>query len=85
MPMLSTKPTERKCPTCNGTGFPPVKQPAEPGRKIYLPRCERCGGKGWVGSRTEPRWTGSLSYNFYIPGACKSCDDSTEATGGFHV
>jgi DnaJ-class molecular chaperone len=42
------KPTERKCPACNGTGFPPVKQPAEPSRKIYPPRCERCDGKGWI-------------------------------------
>jgi hypothetical protein len=33
MPTLSAKPIERKCPTCNGTGFPRVKQPAEPGRK----------------------------------------------------
>jgi hypothetical protein len=31
-----------------GTGFPPVKQPAQPGRKIYPARCERCDGKGWV-------------------------------------
>ena len=42
------KPTERKCPACNGTGYPTVKQPAKPGRKIYPARCERCDGKGWV-------------------------------------
>ena len=28
--------------------LPPVKQPAEPGRKIYAARCERCDGKGWI-------------------------------------
>jgi DnaJ-class molecular chaperone len=48
MPTFSAKPAERKCPACNGTGFPPVKQPAQPGRKIYPARCERCDGKGWV-------------------------------------
>jgi DnaJ-class molecular chaperone len=48
MPKLSTKPAELKCPACKGTGFPAVKQPAQPGRKIYPARCERCDGKGWV-------------------------------------
>jgi hypothetical protein len=51
MPMLSAKPTQFKCPTCKGTGFLAVKQPAEPGRKIYPARCERCDGKGWI---TQP-------------------------------
>jgi hypothetical protein len=37
---------ELKCPACNGTGFPPVKQPQQPGRKIYPARCLQCGGKG---------------------------------------
>jgi DnaJ-class molecular chaperone len=48
MPKLLAKPAESKCPACKGTGFPAVKQPAEPGRKIYPARCERCEGKGWV-------------------------------------
>jgi DnaJ-class molecular chaperone len=49
MPKLAAKPTEHKCTACKGTGFPAVKQPAQPGRKIYPARCERCDGKGWVG------------------------------------
>jgi DnaJ-class molecular chaperone len=48
MPKLSAKPAQFKCPACKGTGFVAVKQPAQPGRKIYPPRCERCDGKGWV-------------------------------------
>jgi DnaJ-class molecular chaperone len=48
MPTFSAKPAEFKCPACKGTGFPAVKQPAQPGRKIYPARCERCDGKGWV-------------------------------------
>jgi DnaJ-class molecular chaperone len=48
MPKLAAKPTEHKCPACKGTGFPPVKQPAQSGRKIYPARCERCDGKGRV-------------------------------------
>jgi hypothetical protein len=35
MKELSVKPTEHKCPACNGTGFPVVAQPADPVRKIY--------------------------------------------------
>ena len=37
---------EEICPACKGTGFLPViKQPA-PGKRIYGPRCTKCGGKG---------------------------------------
>jgi DnaJ-class molecular chaperone len=38
--------TEVKCSACNGTGFPAVAQPAQPGRKIYPPPCKLCFGKG---------------------------------------
>jgi DnaJ-class molecular chaperone len=48
MPKLAAKPTEHKCRACKGTGFPVVKQPAQPGRKIYPARCEKCDGKGWT-------------------------------------
>jgi DnaJ-class molecular chaperone len=44
----SEKPAERKCPKCNGTGFPAVAQPSRPDRKIYPVRCENCGGKGRI-------------------------------------
>jgi DnaJ-class molecular chaperone len=44
----ATKPAELKCPACNGTGYPAVKQPAELSRRIYAARCERCDGKGWI-------------------------------------
>jgi DnaJ-class molecular chaperone len=39
---------EQICPDCNGTGYPTLKQPAHPARRIYPPKCERCGGKGRV-------------------------------------
>jgi DnaJ-class molecular chaperone len=48
MKKLSTKPPEHKCPACNGTGFPVVMQPVQPGHKIYPVRCENCGGKGRI-------------------------------------
>jgi DnaJ-class molecular chaperone len=48
MQKLAAKPTEFKCPACKGTGFPAVTQPAQPNRKIYPARCERCDGKGWT-------------------------------------
>ena len=44
----SVKPTEHKCPACKGTGFPTVKQPLEPSRKIYPVQCKNCGGKGRI-------------------------------------
>jgi DnaJ-class molecular chaperone len=40
--------TEVICPTCHGTGFPPVAQPAQPGRKLYPAPCEQCLGKGRI-------------------------------------
>jgi len=49
--MQPAKPIERKCPACNGTGFPVVKQPVQPGRKIYPVQCKSCRGKGRI---TEP-------------------------------
>jgi DnaJ-class molecular chaperone len=48
MKTASPKLAERKCPACDGTGFPAVKQPVDPGRKIYPARCERCDGKGRI-------------------------------------
>ena len=42
--------TELKCSACDGTGFPKVAQPAQPGRKIYPPPCKWCLGKGRVRS-----------------------------------
>jgi DnaJ-class molecular chaperone len=45
MKPIKSNPNEEKCPACNGTGSPPFKQPV-PGRRIYLPPCKTCGGKG---------------------------------------
>jgi DnaJ-class molecular chaperone len=45
MKPIKSNPNEEKCPACNGTGFPTVKQP-DPGRRIYPPPCKTCGGKG---------------------------------------
>ncbi len=42
------KPTEHKCPACNGTGYPVVMQPVQPGRKIYPAPFKECGGKGRI-------------------------------------
>jgi DnaJ-class molecular chaperone len=39
---------EEICPACNGTGFLPVIKQPEPGKRIYAPRCTKCGGKGRV-------------------------------------
>jgi DnaJ-class molecular chaperone len=48
MKLIKSDVAEEICPACNGTGFVPViKQPA-PGKRIYAPRCTKCGGKGRV-------------------------------------
>ena len=39
---------ESKCGACQGTGFATVKQPAQPGRRIYPPRCAKCHGSGRI-------------------------------------
>jgi len=49
--------TEVKCPACDGTGFPTVAQPANPGRKIFPPACGQCLGKG----RITPAWRADLT------------------------
>jgi DnaJ-class molecular chaperone len=46
--MKSPKIKERVCPACNGTGYPVVKQPVQPGRRIYPVKCTSCDGKGKV-------------------------------------
>ena len=48
--MKQTKPDsiESKCARCHGTGFASVKQPAQPGRRIYPPRCSKCHGSGRI-------------------------------------
>jgi DnaJ-class molecular chaperone len=52
--MKKSKPKEAvaeiRCPACEGTGFSKVKQPDQPGRRIYPAPCEKCGGKGRVAS-----------------------------------
>jgi DnaJ-class molecular chaperone len=53
-----TKPTEHKCPACNGTGYPVVTRPVRPGRKIYPAPCKKCGGKGRI---TEDAYAGRKS------------------------
>jgi len=40
--------TETICPACDGTGAQMVKQPEQPGRKIYPAKCKECLGKGRI-------------------------------------
>jgi DnaJ-class molecular chaperone len=49
------KETEVECPACDGTGFPLVKQPKQPGRKIYPAPCKECFGKGRISSTGAAR------------------------------
>ena len=54
---------ESKCEACNGTRFPPVKQPSQPGRRIILrppgraaPSFHLTGFHHVLGSIFEERW-----------------------------
>jgi len=51
--MRGTISPERKCDACKGTGRSEVKQPTQPGRKIYPARCAECGGKGRIREPAE--------------------------------
>jgi len=43
--MRGSKIKERTCPACNGKGYPEVKQPTLPGRRIFRVKCKSCDGK----------------------------------------
>ena len=53
-------PAEQRCSACDGTGFPAVKQPAQPSLRIYTARCKACAGKGRIWKADAPelkkRW-----------------------------
>jgi DnaJ-class molecular chaperone len=51
--MRGSKIKEHTCPACNGTGFPIVMQPVQPGRKIYPVKCKSCHGKGKITELTR--------------------------------
>jgi hypothetical protein len=44
---------EVECPACNGTGLPKVKQPIEPGRRIFPAPCSWCLGKGRLATKLK--------------------------------
>ena len=50
---MTPKIKEHTCPACSGTGYPVVKQPVQPGRKIYPVKCKSCDGKGKVRMPSE--------------------------------
>ncbi|MGY4573403.1 hypothetical protein [Bradyrhizobium sp. USDA 3256] len=45
---MQPKIKEHMCPACNGTGFPAVTEPVQPGHKIYPVKCKVCEGKGKI-------------------------------------
>jgi DnaJ-class molecular chaperone len=47
-------PAEQRCLACDGAGFPAVKQPAQPGLRIYTARCKACAGKGRIWKADVP-------------------------------
>jgi DnaJ-class molecular chaperone len=39
---------EELCSACGGTGVTKVRQAAKPGRRVYPPKCGKCGGRGRI-------------------------------------
>jgi DnaJ-class molecular chaperone len=39
---------EELCSACDGTGLAKVRQQAKPGRRVYPPKCTKCGGRGRI-------------------------------------
>ena len=50
---MTPKIKEHTCTTCNGTGFPTVKQPMLATHKIYPVKCTACAGKGRIADSTN--------------------------------
>jgi DnaJ-class molecular chaperone len=50
---MTPKIKEHTCTTCNGTGFPKVKQPTLATHKIYPAKCTVCAGKGRIADSTN--------------------------------
>jgi DnaJ-class molecular chaperone len=46
---------EELCFACNGTGVAKVRQQAKPGRRVYPPKCAKCGGRGRILKRPAKR------------------------------
>jgi hypothetical protein len=47
---------EVECSACNGTGFPKVKQPVQPGRKyIHRPAIGVSERVGWLSKKNDRR------------------------------
>lgn len=51
---MKVKIREHICSACNGTGFPAVRRPVQPGRRIYPVKCKSCDGKGRIAD-DDPR------------------------------
>jgi hypothetical protein len=50
--------TEVICPACEGTGFQKVKQPTQPGRKLYPPKMRGMSRQGPnKETRRDVSWT----------------------------
>jgi len=46
---------EELCFACDGTGHAKVRRQAKPGRRVYPPRCAKCGGRGRTVKRVAKR------------------------------
>jgi cytochrome c5 len=66
--MKGSKIKEHVCPACNGTGYPVVMQPVQPGRKIYPLKCKVCDGKGKI---TSILTTAEKENDRRLPHRCK--------------
>ncbi len=55
-------PGEELCSACGGTGVAKVRQQPKPGRRVYPPKCGKCGGRGRILKRGVKRVAEARSY-----------------------
>jgi DnaJ-class molecular chaperone len=53
---------EELCSACGGTGLVKVRQQAKPGRRVYPPKCAKCGGRGRIVKAAKRGVAGARDY-----------------------
>jgi DnaJ-class molecular chaperone len=55
---------EELCSACGGTGLVKVKQQAKPGKRVYPPKCGKCGGRGRIAKGLAKRGVAAAARSY---------------------
>jgi DnaJ-class molecular chaperone len=56
--------TEELCAACGGTGLAKVRQQAKPGKRVYPPKCAKCGGRGRIAKELAKRGVAAAARSY---------------------